>query len=102
MTLEEKINQMQVMLGDEGFDTNVLSVYLLKAKSLILNKRFPYGEQPAEVEAKYEQLQIELAITLFNERGAEGQKSHNENGVNRTWRTKDEIMNEITPYASVL
>lgn len=101
MTNDEKIEQMTTMLG-ENFEPRVLNVYLLQAKAFILNKRFPYGEQPNDVESQYEQLQIELAISLFNERGAEGQKSHNENGVSRTWRTKEEIMNDVVPYASVL
>lgn len=102
MTNESKIAQMLIMLGSEE-DTNVLEVYLLQAKSLILNTRFPFGYTgDKDVEPKYEQLQIELAIVLFNERGAEGQSNHSENGVSRTWRTKDQILAEITPYACSL
>jgi len=101
MTNDEKIEQIQVMLG-ENYPPKVLSVYLRQAKQLILNKRFPFGLQPNDVETQYEQLQIELAISLFNLKGAEGQKSHNENGVSRTWRTKEEIMHDVVPYASVL
>ena len=102
MTNDEKIEQIQIMLGDD-FEPKVLNVYLRQAKQQILNKRFPYGYEPEqEIEPQYEQLQIELAIVLFNERGAEGQSSHNENGVSRSWRTKDQIMNDVVPYASVL
>ena len=101
MTLEEKIESMQVQL-DANFDARVLGVYLRKAQQEILNKRFPYGEQPQEIEPKYEQLQIELAVVLFNERGAEGQSSHNENGVSRSWRTKEQILCDVVPYAEVL
>ena len=101
MTNDEKIEQIKEMLG-EDYSASLLNVYLRQAKQLILNKRFPYGDQPNEVEAKYEQLQIELAISLFNERGAEGQSTHNENGVSRHWRTKEEIMFDVVPCASVL
>ena len=102
MSNDEKIEQMQIMLG-EDYEPRLLGVYLRKAKQFILNKRFPYGLiDNMEVEPQYEQLQIELAIVLFNERGAEGQKSHNENGVQRTWRTKEEILLDVVPYASVL
>ena len=102
MTNDEKIEYMQVEL-DEEYPPRVLGVYLRKAGQKILNKRFPFGyEAEQEVEAQYEQLQIELAIVLFNERGVEGQKSHNENGVSRTWRSVDEIMTEVVPYGSVL
>ena len=102
MTNDEKIEQMQVEL-DENYSPRELGVYLRKAKQKILNKRFPFGyliEQ--DVEPQYEQLQIELAIVLFNERGVEGQSHHNENGVHRTWRSVDEIMAEIVPYVSVV
>jgi len=102
MTNDDKLAQMQRQLGSEE-DSEILNDYLLQAKSLILNTRFPYGyDYGTEVEPKYEQLHIELAIVLFNERGAEGQSSHNENGVNRSWRTKGEILAEITPMAGVL
>lgn len=102
MSNDEKIEQMQVEL-DEDYSPRQLGVYLRKAKQKILNKRFPYGYLlDMEVEPQYEQLQIELAIVLFNERGVEGQKSHNENGVSRSWRSVDEIMAEVVPYASVL
>ena len=101
MTNDEKIVQMQEMLGEE-YSASLLGVYLRQAKQFILNKRFPYGEQPSEVEEKYEQLEIELAISIFNERGAEGQLTHNENGVSRHWRTKEEIMYDVVPCASVL
>ena len=102
MTNDEKIEQIQVMLG-EDFPSKVLSVYLRQAKASILKKRFPFGfSAEQEIEPQYEQLQIELAIVLFNERGAEGQKSHNENGVSRVWRTKEEILFDVVPYAGVL
>ena len=102
MSNDEKIEQMQVEL-DEEYSPRQLGVYLRKAKQKILNKRFPYGyEADMEVEPQYEQLQIELAIVLFNERGVEGQKTHNENGVSRQWRSVDEIMAEVVPYASIV
>lgn len=102
MNRDEKLTQMSIML-DEDYDTVILSAYLLQAKSLILNKRFPFGyESDQEVEPKYEQLQIELAIALFNERGAEGQANHNENGISRSWRTKSQLLEEVVPYASAL
>lgn len=102
MTCEDKTTRMATLL-DEDVDTQLLSAYLQRAKSLILNKRFPYGfKEDQEVEPRFEDLQIELAIVLFNEKGAEGQSAHSENGVARTWRTKDQILEEITPYAGVL
>ena len=96
MTIEEKLNQMKVMLdisSDE--EDSVLMVYLNLAQQKILNHRFPYGTTLVEIEQQYEYDQIELAIVLYNQRGAEGQVTHNENGVNRTWRTEHQILKGI-------
>lgn len=94
MTLEERIEKMQDMLGFEE-DSELLTVYLSHAKNKILNHRFPYGTTLQDVESRYEYDLIELAIVLFNERGAEGQNQHSENGVSRKWRTEHEILSSI-------
>ena len=66
------------------------------AKQRILNHRFPFRtNKPADVEPCYDYLQIELAVTLYNQRGAEGQSKHSENSVSRTWRTVTEILSDI-------
>lgn len=100
MSNDEKIEQMQIMLGD-NFSTKELGIYLRQAKQKILNRRYPYGNK-TELDENLEQLQIELAIVLFNERGVEGQTSHNENGVSRSYRTENDILSEIVPLADVL
>ena len=98
MTHEERIDTMQKMLG-ETVDSALLSIYLRQANQKILNHRYPYGTTLVEIEPRFEQDLIELAIVLYNQRGAEGQKSHNENGVQRTWRTEYEILKGIPPMA---
>ena len=94
MTTDEKLAKLEVMLGSVC-ESNTLVVYLDLAKQKVLNKRFPFGTELTEVPSQYENLQLELAVCLFNKRGAEGQETHNENGVNRTWRTEAEILEEI-------
>lgn len=94
MDINEKISSMRTMLGYDE-DTELLATYLLSAQQKILNHRYPYGTNLEEVEPRYEYDQIELAIVLFNERGAEGQNQHNENGVSRKWRTEQEILSSI-------
>lgn len=102
MTNDEKLEKFAEML-DEEVDTKVLSVYLQQAKSLILNTRFPYGcDSKQDIEPRYENLQIELAIVLYNEKGVEGQSSHSENGIARVYRSKNQILAEITPKCGVL
>lgn len=104
MTNDEKLEQMSAMLRSEGCECDnieLYAIYLSLAKRKILNRRFPYGTELDDVEEKYEQLQIELAICLFSQRGGEGQQSHSENGVSRVWRSENEILQEIVPYAGV-
>jgi hypothetical protein len=75
------------------------------AKAVILSRRYPFGEQPDEIEKKYEDLQVRIAIELYNKRGIEGQTSHSENGVSRSYASasvSEELLREITPKAGVV
>lgn len=100
MTIEEKIAQMQSMMSSDE-DSSVLTVYLQIAENKILNHRYPYGNRPTQVESKYEQDQIELAIVIYNKRGGEGQSEHSENGVKRIWRTEEDILSSIPRMAGI-
>lgn len=100
MTLEEKYNVFQRDLNEE-VDFDVFKDYLRFSTERILNHRYPFGTTLVEVEPKYENQQIELAIVLYNQRGAEGEKVHNENGINRSYRTIDEILKSIPRVAGI-
>ena len=104
MSESQKLEQMKTLLQDSkvkcNLEDNVLVAFLNQAKAKILARRFPFSHCE-EIEKQYENLQVELAIVLYSQSGAEGQSSHNENGVNRSWRSVDEILNEITPMAGV-
>ena len=102
MTIEEKIDEIKTLLGDD--DSELYEVYLRQARDKILNKLYPFGRKAndkIEVPERYEQLQIELAITLYNMRGVEGQDKHTENSISRSWRSETEILGELTPFASL-
>ena len=99
MTNDQKLQSMALQIGTS--ENELFDDCLRRAKSRILNRRFPYGTELTEVEAVYDELQIELAICIYNKRGAEGESSHGENGVNRSYRSEDEILKDITPFAGV-
>lgn len=103
MTNDQKLNTIVLMLGGDAelYDTDVLRVYLNQAKEKILNKRYPFGTDLVDVESKYEQLQLELTISLYNQRGAEGEKAHSENSVSRSYRTPSEILEEIPSMVGI-
>lgn len=43
-----------------------------------------------------------LALYDFNLVGGEGQTGHSENGISRTWRSRDEILAKVIPFVQVL
>ena len=89
----------------EKVNDEVLVDILESAKAVILSRRFPFGEQPEEVEDKYKDLQIRIAIEMFNKQGAEGEIIHSENGVSRSYASanvSEDLLREIVPKAGVV
>ena len=89
----------------ENVSDELLSDILESAKAVILSRRFPFGEQPLEIEPRYNDLQIRIAVEMFNKQGAEGELVHSENGVSRTYSSanvSEELLREITLKAGVV
>ncbi len=89
----------------EKVDDNVLLDILESAKAVILSRRFPFGEQPTELEDKYKDLQIRIAVEMFNKQGAEGEIAHSENGISRSYASasvSEDLLKEITPKVGVI
>lgn len=100
-------------------DDSLLCELLDSAKNVILGLRFPFGDWPTELqsgsdgkleevtvlESRYLDLQIRMALDLYNKIGAEGELVHSENGVSRhyesSWIAK-ELRNEVIPMAKGL
>lgn len=104
MTESEKLTMLKAMVG--GSDTDeVLSTYLNIAGSKILAKAYPYNDEIEEISKKYHTLQCEIAAYLLNKRGAEGQKTHSENGISRTYENADipeSMLRVVTPFCGVM
>ena len=43
-----------------------------------------------------------LSLYDYNQVGAEGQISHSENGINRSWAEREKCLDGIVPFAKVL
>lgn len=98
MTIEEKITELGVAIAPDTAENEVLESELMAAETMILNKMYPFGYPDGTVvPARYERLQIKLAVELFNQRGAEGQSQHGENGTTRTWGAS-KILAQIVPH----
>jgi len=101
MTQEEKLNYMRIMGDLQDENDEALSPYLTLAKEKLLNHIYPYRDDKVELEKRYEMKQVELAIVLFNKKGAEGESSHSENGVARKYMSEDEILQTIPRHIGI-
>ena len=97
-------NLERLKLRTQETDEAVLYDCLESAKAAIMSRRYPFGEWPDELEPQYEDLQFRCAMDIYNKAGAEGELTHNENGINRTfesaWISK-QLLQEVTPFAGV-
>ena len=96
--------RLKISSGDNSQD-DLLADLLLTAKDAILSARFPYGDWPDELEPRYAERQIMIAVDLYNKMGAEGETSHTENGISRTYESSwisAELLADIVPYCGVV
>jgi hypothetical protein len=99
--------RLKTRLTDNGEtpDEAVLTDCIESAKTAIMNRRFPFGNWPDEVETRYQDLQFRIAMDLYNKSGAEGEMSHSENGISRTFESSwisEQLLSEVTPYCGVI
>lgn len=104
MTENEKLIALKAMVGNSDSD-EVLSTYLKLASRKIIDRAFPYESNVSEVPEKYGALQCEIAAYMLNKRGAEGQTSHSENGITRSYENADvpsSMLKVVTPHVGVI
>lgn len=102
MTNEEMLAIIEARTGVD--DTTLLSAYLEDAGQAIINKAYPYLEGITIVPAKYQRLQVEIAVYLVDKMGAEGQTMHIENGVHRTYESASipaSMLKAVIPLAKI-
>ena len=103
MEQDEKLLMLQTMT--EETDQNTLAAYLNLAKMKILRRLYPFQPETAEMPEQYGANQVDIAAYLLNKRGAEGQTSHDENGINRKYGSADvpeEYYRGIVPFVGVV
>lgn len=92
------MNQLEKLkrLLNEQENDELLELYLEDAKNIICELRYTY-----EVEPQYLSTQLKIAMELYSKSGAEGQTSHSENGISRTYEAADispSLLSNITPF----
>ena len=99
-----QLERLKIRITENVTDAELEDI-LESAKAVILSRRFPFGEQPEEIENKYKDLQIRIAVEMFNKRGAEGETAHSENGISRNYASanvSEDLLKEITPKVGVI
>lgn len=99
-----QLERLKIRIPENNNETE-LEELLESAKAVILSRRFPFGEPPEEIENRYKDLQIRIALEMYNKIGVEGQTSHSENGVSRSYASasvSEDLLREITPKAGVV
>lgn len=99
----EKIVLVKSMSGESG--ESAVSAYLALAGDKICRRAYPFDPTVMEVPEQYSYLQVEIAVYLLNKRGGEGELSHSENGISRSYENGDvpeSMMRQIVPMAGVL
>lgn len=113
-----QLERIKVRIHEEPND-GLLEEVLESAKNVILSRRYPFGDWPVKIvetidgrleeiitlEPRYMDLQLRMAIDLYNRIGAEGQVSHSENGISRSWGAEwisQELLNEVVPMVGVV
>lgn len=101
MTNSEKLARLAVLIAPDEATDDLMSFLLEQSEGIVLNKRYPFGPPDnAIVPAQYEHVQLQIAVELFSKMGAEGQVSHQENSIYRTYEAADispSLLKRITP-----
>lgn len=90
-----QLELLKSLVGSPTDKDEILEFCLDNAKDIICDIR-----NSNDVEDKYKSAQISIAIEIYNKRGAEGQTSHIENGLGRTYEGGDissSVISRITP-----
>jgi len=106
MTEAQKVTMVQTLVENDATATHdTVLVYLSLACHKMLERLYPFdtGKTESDIPERYETLQCELAARLFLRRGGEGETSHEENGVNRTYGSvgDEDILSRLTAFAKV-
>ena len=105
--MDELLNEILTDLSDElsplsEEDTARLSSKIKNAiREVRLKRNYPEhftDEQIVNDLQKHYSNIRELALYDFNQVGAEGQSSHNENGTSRTWKNRNECLIGVYAY----
>ena len=102
--VENMVSTTRALIGSDVNATDELvNIYLDIAARKMLDRLYPFKTTEETIPEVYQMDQCELAARLYLRRGAEGEVSHNENGINRTYASAsdEDILSRLTPYVGL-
>lgn len=106
--MESKIlDDVKTYLSNEVSDADdpILLIFINRAIRKVCNKRYPFGytdsQKIAAVE-KYQDVIFEATVYYWAKQGADGENSHSENGISRSYQCEDDIYFDIVPMVKIL
>jgi hypothetical protein len=99
------VENLRLMVGANASEDALLLMYLTDAERAILNHLYPMDDTIHTLPTRYESRMVEIAAYLYNKRGAEGETSHSENGISRSYESgsiPNSMLSDIIPYGSVV
>ena len=102
MDVIQKLSHLKLYANSRTGEDELLLMLLEVSGDKILTRLYPFGyPEGTEVPDRYHLLQVEIAAYLYTKRGAEGQTSHSENGINRTYDDADipvSLLRGLSPF----
>lgn len=108
MTLDDRIELFKKMLSEKEQDDildETIEAYLDIAKGIIMEIQHPFSDYPNDVDVRYHILQVRIAMQIYSKAGAEGEISHTEGSITRSYSSADvsaDLIDKIAPYCGVL
>lgn len=104
MTEQEQIAYISAHVNDSSVTETIIKAYIADAEDAVMKRLFPFSRCPAcRVPANLHITVCKLAVRYILRRGGEGELSHSENGVSRSYGSVDDsdILGTIVPFAKV-
>ena len=105
---EEIIAELTVQLQNEPtFNAEILKIKVndayrkVRSRKHYENTSYSVEQIESDLYEKHFQDIKDVALYNFVIMGADFQKTHNENGINRTFRTEDEILGNICAFVKI-
>lgn len=103
--MDTYLQELRLWVDADESENPLLLVLLKHAERKILRRLYPYDKTKTEVPEEYQDRVIDIAVYLYNKRGAEGQTSHSENGISRSYESADipdSMVEDIVPFVGVI